>query len=64
MVYSDGLLRWFTHFMSVSISWLSIGVSNKEILPYCYNPRANGAKPGARVTNFALAEFKIVAHGR
>ena len=36
-----------------------------------YNyPRANGAKrrsgrkPGARVTNSALAEFKVVAHGR
>ena len=33
------------------------------------HPRANGAKrrsgrkPGARVTNFALAEFKVVAHG-
>ena len=33
------------------------------------NVRANGAKrrsgrkPGARVTNFALAEFKVVAHG-
>ena len=33
------------------------------------SPRANGAKrrsgrkPGSRVTNFALAEFKIVAHG-
>ena len=32
-------------------------------------PRANGAKrrsgrkPGARVTNFALAEFRVVAHG-
>ena len=32
-------------------------------------PRANGAKrrsgrkPGARVTNSALAEFKVVAHG-
>ena len=34
-----------------------------------YYPRANGAKrrsgrkPGARVTNFALAEFKVVARG-
>ena len=34
-----------------------------------YSPRANGAKrrsgrkPGARVTNFALAEFKVVARG-
>ena len=34
------------------------------------NSRANGAKrrsgrkPGARVTNSALAEFKVVAHGR
>ena len=33
-----------------------------------HDPRANGAKrrsgrkPGARVTNFALAEFKVVAH--
>ena len=33
------------------------------------NPRANGAKrrsgrkPGARVTNFVLAEFKVVARG-
>ena len=33
------------------------------------DPRANGAKrrsgrkPGARVTNSALAEFKVVAHG-
>ena len=35
-----------------------------------YYPRGNGAKrrsgrkPGARVTNSALAEFKVVAHGR
>ena len=34
-----------------------------------FNPRANGAKrrsgrkPEGRVTNFALAEFKVVAHG-
>ena len=34
-----------------------------------YYPRANGAKrrsgrkPGARVTNFVLAEFKVVARG-
>ena len=34
-----------------------------------YNPRGNGAKrrsgrkPGARVTNFVLGEFKVVAHG-
>ena len=34
------------------------------------NPRANGAKrrsgrkPGARVTNFVLAEFKVVARDR
>ena len=34
-----------------------------------FNPRGNGAKrrsgrkPGARVTNSALAEFKAVAHG-
>ena len=34
-----------------------------------YYPRANGAKrrsgrkPGARVTNSALAAFKVVAHG-
>ena len=34
-----------------------------------YNPRANGAKrrsgrkPGARVTNFALGKFKVIAHG-
>ena len=33
------------------------------------NPRANGAKrrsgrkPGARVTNFALGKFKVIAHG-
>ena len=42
------------------------------ILPYFsenYNPRANGAKrssgrkPGARVNNSSLAEFKVVAHG-
>ena len=32
-------------------------------------PRANGAKrrsgrkPGARVTNFALGKFKVIAHG-
>ena len=41
---------------------------------YCckqlYNPRANGAKrrsgrkPGARVTNFVLAELKVVARDR
>ena len=36
---------------------------------YLSNPRANGAKrrsgrkPGARVTNFALAELKVVARG-
>ena len=36
---------------------------------HVYNPRANGAKrrsgrkPRARVTNFVLAEFKLVAHG-
>ena len=35
-----------------------------------FNPRANGAKrrsgrkPGARVTNFVLAEFKVVARDR
>ena len=34
-----------------------------------YIPRANGAKrrsgrkPGARVTNFALGKFKVIAHG-
>ena len=34
-----------------------------------YYPRANGAKrrsgrkPGARVTNFALGKFKVIAHG-
>ena len=27
-------------------------------------PRANGRKPGARVTNFVLAEFKVVARDR
>ena len=25
--------------------------------------RRSGRKPGARATNFALAEFKVVAHG-
>ena len=36
---------------------------------YALYPRANGAKrrsgrkPGARVTNSALAEFKVVAYG-
>ena len=29
-----------------------------------FNPRANGRKPGARVTNFVLAEFKVVARDR
>ena len=35
-----------------------------------YDPRANGAKrrsgrkPGARVTNFVLAELKVVARDR
>ena len=37
---------------------------------FLYSPRANGAKrrsgrkPGARVTNFVLAEFKVVARDR
>ena len=45
----------------------------KFMTTYCnqiYNPRANGAKrrsgrkPGARVTNFVLAELKVVARDR
>ena len=42
---------------------------NNFIVIISYNPRANGAKrrsgrkPRARVTNSALAEFKVVAHG-
>ena len=35
----------------------------KKIINYI-NPRANGRKPGARVTNFVLAEFKVVARDR
>ena len=31
---------------------------------YCLIPeRRSGRKPGARVTNFVLAEFKVVARG-
>ena len=39
-------------------------------MPGAYYPRANGAKrrsgrkPGARVTNFVLAELKVVARDR
>ena len=44
----------------------------KKPEPLCawINPRANGAKrrsgrkPGARVTNFVLAELKVVARDR
>ena len=42
---------------------------NESCVPFI-NPRANGAKrrsgrkPGARVSNFVLAEFKVVARDR
>ena len=54
-------------------------ISSKYVIPFAlnvsgklslYSPRANGAKrrsgrkPGARVTNFVLAEFKVVARDR
>ena len=44
------------------------GYATEYIVRCCY-PRANGAKrrsgrkPGARVTNSALTEFKVVAYG-
>ena len=50
------LLKTFANGFAISISEYT-------------RPRANGAKrrsgrkPGARVTNSALAEFKVVAHG-
>ena len=37
---------------------------SKKLRQIGLNPRANGRKPGARVTNFVLAEFKVVARDR
>ena len=45
------------------------GSRNNKKVSLANNPRANGAKrrsgrkPGARVTNFALGKFKVIAHG-
>ena len=47
-----------------------LGLKLMDTLKWNDNPRANGAKrrsgrkPGARVTNFVLAELKVVARDR
>ena len=49
----------FIFYLLIDDSWIDF-----------FNPRANGAKrrsgrkPGARVTNFVLAELKVVARDR
>ena len=53
----------------ISIQWMDGNCAPYALLANC-NPRANGAKrrsgrkPGARVTNFVLAELKVVARDR
>ena len=51
------------HMAHLPIFFICMNNSTKWFINNTY-PRANGRKPGARVTNFVLAEFKVVARDR